>query len=202
MKHLKNFSQIIESLGDRKIFTPEEIKSLPGYRELIEDYGFKDTSTPTISKSGNLRFEHPDLSSEYTIYSNGHIRQQQGASSMWWNSQIVKKGTPSILVRPDGTSTNDIIFGKEIENLEDYETKFRYLKDYLIKKIGKEAGLYKKDLAGKSLSDLSDIINKRLEKDPTSIPIAILKRLEASGRFVPNEFTRTVMNVGNYGFLD
>jgi hypothetical protein len=202
MKHLKDFSQIFENQEGRKIFTPEEIKSLPGYKELIDDYGFMDTTTPVIAKSGNLRFEHPDLSNEYTIYSNGYIRQQSGPYQMWWNPEITKKGTPSILVRPDGASNNDIIFGKEIENLEDYEIKFKYLKDYLIKKIGKEAGLYKKDLSGKSLNDLSDIINKRIENDPSSIPFNVLKKLVKIGKLIPNQFTLTVMNAGEFGFFD
>jgi hypothetical protein len=201
MKHLKSFFQIFENSTERQIFTHDEIKSLSGYKELIDTYGFKDTSTPVISKSGNLRFEHPDLSNEYTIYSNGYIRQQPGPYPMWWNSQIIKKGTPSVLVRPDGTSSNDVIFGKEIKNLEDYEIKFKYLKDYLTKKMIKGTGLSKKDIE-KDLSDLSDLINKRIYDDPTSISTDVLKKLEASGRFTPNEFSRSIMNVGNFGFFD
>jgi hypothetical protein len=202
MKHLKNFFQIFENSTNRQIFTHEEIKSLPGYKELIDEYGFKDTSTPVISKSGNLRFEHPNLSNEYTIYSNGYIRQQSGPYPMWWNTQITKKGTPSVLVRPAGISPNDVIFGKEIESLEDYEIKFKYLKDYLMKKMGKSIGVSGKDMVNKSINDLSDIINKRIEKDPTSIPNAILKKLESSGKFIPNEFSHTVMNAGEFGFFD
>jgi hypothetical protein len=203
MKHLKNFSQIFESLEDRKIFTPEEIKSLPGYKELIEDYGYKDTTTPVIAKSGNLRLEHSDLSNEYTIYSNGYIRQQPGPYPMWWNSQIIKKGTPSVLVRPDGTSTNDAIFGGEIKNLEDYEIKFRYLKDYLIKKNLKDTKGLAKEITGKNLNsnEISDIINKKIEDDPTSISTDVLKKMVKIGKLIPSEFTKTIMGVGDFGLF-
>jgi len=203
MKHLKNFSQIFENIDGRRIFTHEEIKSLPEYKELINDFGYIDTTTPIISKSGNLRFEHPDMSNQYTIYSNGYIRQQKGDyHPVWWNPEITRRGTPSILVKPNGTSPNDIIFGQEIKNLEDYNIKFKYIKHYYIKKIGKLIGVSGKSMSGKGLNDISDVINKRVKDNPESISSNILRRMVDTGLLIPDEFTNTVITAGSFGFLD
>lgn len=190
MKHIKNFYQIFEKKVGQ-IFTREEIQSLPGYRELIDDYGYVDLTTPLVAKSGNIRLSHPDLDNEYTIYSNGYIRQQP--TSSYWGQN--KKGTPSILVRPDGVSLNDLYFGREIGKLEDYENKFLYLKNYINKKRGLPPAIEVKNI------NISDWINKTVEENPSSIPLDLLKNLELSGKLNPSDFTKTILDVHGLGLL-
>jgi hypothetical protein len=50
--------------------------------------------------------------------------------------------------------------------------------------------------------NLSDDINKRIEEYPSSIDTETLKAAIDGGFLAPNEFTKTIINVGNYGFLD
>ena len=50
--------------------------------------------------------------------------------------------------------------------------------------------------------NLSDDINKRIEEYPSSIDTETLKAAIDGGFLAPNEFTKTIINVGGYGFLD
>jgi len=50
--------------------------------------------------------------------------------------------------------------------------------------------------------NLSDDINKRIEEDPSSIDSETLKSAIDGGFFVPNEFAKTVITIGGYGFFD
>ena len=53
------------------------------------------------------------------------------------------------------------------------------------------------------IPDISDIMNKKIEEDPTSINSNVLKIAIENGILKnPTEFTKAVANVGSYGFFD
>ena len=66
MIHIKTFSQIFEDAEywspDPSVYYPiEQIRSLDSYKDLISKYGWIDTTTDRVAKSGNVTFEHPVL---------------------------------------------------------------------------------------------------------------------------------------------
>jgi hypothetical protein len=53
------------------------------------------------------------------------------------------------------------------------------------------------------ISDASDLINKKVEEDPSSIRPNVLKWAIEKGLLKnPSEFTGSIANVGSYGFFD
>jgi hypothetical protein len=50
---------------------------------------------------------------------------------------------------------------------------------------------------------MSDFINKKIEEDPSSVRPNVLKMAIEKGLLKnPSEFTKSMINIGSYGFFD
>jgi hypothetical protein len=192
--HIKTFSQIFE---DAEYWSPdpsvyysiEQIRSLDSYKDLISKYGWIDTTTDRVAKSGNVTFEHPVLPGiRYQIYNNGYIRINSG--SRW---------TP--LVSPIQDRGRD--FAEPIKSLDDYDIKFSWLKKYLIKKIMIELGLNK--IRGISSSskpeEIGKVIDSAIDKDPSFAKKRGVSTLRNLGIYIPSEFSEDMLKAAGYGLF-
>jgi hypothetical protein len=190
MKHVKSFKQLFESVN-----TPDPIKDLSGYKKIM-DQGWVDITTPIMAKNGTLKFEHPEDDQYTTIHSNGYIRGQ-GKNSYRAHQRI----SPL-----DRDKPSNAIFGRPVENVEDYNIKFKWLENYWIKKhlkqIGTPAPLIKKALADQqNVTELSKMINDLIENNPEAISAAGLENLKKSGLLNPAEHTKVIMDLGGLGLF-
>jgi hypothetical protein len=192
--HIKTFSQIFEDAEywspDPSVYYPiEQIRSLDSYKDLISKYGWIDTTTDRVAKSGNVTFEHPVLPGiRYQIYNNGYIRINSG--SRW---------TP--LVSPIQDRGRD--FAEPIKSLDDYDIKFAWLKKYLIKKIMIELGLNK--IRGISSSskpeEIGKVIDSSIDKDPSFAKKPGVSTLRNLGIYIPSEFSEDMLKAAGYGLF-
>ena len=194
MIHIKTFSQIFEDAEywspDPSVYYPiEQIRSLESYKDLISRYGWIDTTTDRVAKSGNITFEHPVLPGiRYQVYNNGYIRINSG--SRW---------TP--LVSPIQDRGRD--FAEPIKELNDYDIKFAWLKKYLIKKIMIELGLNKiRGISSNSrYEDITNAINSAIDKDPTFAKKPGIVTLKNLGLYNPSEFSSDVILAAELGLF-
>ena len=189
MKHVKFFNQLFESVN-----TPDALKDLSGYKKVM-DQGWKDITTPLMGKNGSFKFEHPESDLWVIIYANGYIRCQ---------NKFSERMAPR--VSPLGNSTGDILFGRAVEKIEDYNIKFKWLENYWTKKylkqLGTPAPLIKKTLENpENVSELSKMINDLIENNPDAITPASLENLKKSGLLDPTDHTKVIMDLGGLGLF-
>ena len=189
MKHVKSFNQLFESAN-----TPDSLKDLSGYKKVIAQ-GWKDITTPLMAKNGSFKFEHPENDQWIIIYANGYIRGQNKFSE-----RIAPR------VSPLGNSSGDMIFGRPVDKIEDYNIKFKWLENYWTKKYLKQLGapsdVIKKALADPdNVQELSKMINDMIEKDPESVSATGLENLKKSGLLNPDSHTKVIMDLGGLGLF-
>ena len=190
MKHVKTFNQLFESAA-----TPQEIKDLSGYKKLLNQ-GWEDITTPIMAKNGTIKFDHPGADQYTTIHSNGYIRGQGKHSN-----RAYQRISP---LQPDKPS--NAIFGRRIENVEDYNIKFKWLENYWIKqslrKIGAGPAIIKKAIEDpENMEELSKMINDLIEKNPKAVSTIGLENLEKAGILSPTEHTKVIMDLGGLGLF-
>jgi hypothetical protein len=195
---LKTFSELFENDDNDYNWSPdpsvhypiEQIRGLESYKNLISKYGWIDTTTDRVAKSGNITFEHPVLSGiRYQIYNNGYVRINSG--SRW---------TP--LVSPIQDRGRE--FAEPIKDLNDYDLKFKWLEKYLIKKIliNLELNRVRGISASNVTSDeLGKTIDNAIEKNPTFAKKPGISTLINIGLYKPAEFAEDMMKASGLGLF-
>lgn len=195
MIHVKSFSQLFEDADywspDPSVYYPvEEIRDLQSYKDLISKYGWTDTTTERVAKSGNITFEHPILPGiRYQVYNNGYIRINSG--TRW---------TP--LVSPIQDRGRE--FAEPIKELKDYDIKFKWLEKYLIKKILISLGLNKiRGISASNTSpdELGKIIDSEIEKNPSFAKNPGISTLINIGLYSPSEFSVDMLKSTGLGLF-
>ena len=197
MIRLKTFSELFENddndynwSPDPSIYYPiEQIRELESYKDLISRYGWIDTTTDRVAKSGNITFEHPVLSGiRYQIYNNGYVRINSG--SRW---------TP--LVSPIQDRGRE--FAEPIKSLNDYDIKFDWLKKYLIKKIMISLGInrIRRISPNSTPEEIGKVIDSMIEKNPSFSKYKELTILKNSGLYNPSEFSKNMLKLSELGLL-
>ena len=169
MRHLKEFIKLFEdaeAAGEVEVvgnsetspsldFSMGEVRRLDSYRSLLE-LGFKDV-TPEKSTKGTLRFSHPVFGGmDYIIYASGYIRRQDTGSNNWRGdkSMVTQSITPPNITRytfdyskgvfnreAKETSKPSLLYGQPITEPHDYDIKFEWLKQLLVKRFFKSIGI-------------------------------------------------------------
>lgn len=193
MKYLKGFNDLYEAIDRTISYTPDEIKQMPEYQDLLTYGDLKDTTSPAIAKSGNIRFQENNSGQSYTIFSNGYIRYQWIEKSVPWYGGPPKRGTPGVYVSPTGDSLNDIIYGQPIKSNEDYVVKFLYLKRIISKRRGESS-----DLQGQ---DLSRILDRSIVNNPEIVKKAAFQKLVKKGIYNPDNIGRSIIKASDLGLI-
>lgn len=194
MIHIKTFSQIFE---DAEYWSPDpsvyysidQIRGLESYKELISKYGWIDTTTDRVAKSGNVTFENPALPGiKYQIYNNGYIRINSG-----------ERWTP--LVSPIQDRGKD--FAHPIKSLNDYDIKFKWLTKYLIKKIVISLGInrVRSINSDSTIEDIGKILDRMIEKDPSFAKRKEIEFLKRQRLYNPSEFADDMLKAAELGLL-
>lgn len=183
MIYIKRFDEILEALDRSISYTSEEIKNMPEYQDLVSTFNLKDTSSPVIAKSGNIRFQEDGSPQSYTIHTTGAIR-----------SQTLPMGRPGKLIDEKGDSMIDILYGSPIQLKEDYIPKFEYLKKYFQKKMGIPTDPPDSNFVSTRLNDL-------LSKDPSLAKKPSVLKLYKKGIYIPDEYCKLLIDVGDFGLI-
>lgn len=191
---IKTFSELFENddnwSPDPGVYYPiEKIRGLDSYKDLISKYGWIDTTTDRVAKSGNVTLENPLLSGiKYQVYNNGYIRINTGER---WTA----------LVSPIQDRGRD--FAEPIKSLNDYDIKFNWLKKYLVKKIMISLGLNKiKGISpNSSPEEIGKIIDSMIEKNPTFSKNPGITVLKNSGLYNPSEFSEDMIKASEIGLF-
>lgn len=194
MIYLKGFSDLFEAIDRSISYTSDEIKQMPEYQDLLDSCNLKDTSSPTIAKAGNIRFQENDSEQTYTIFSNGYIRYQWIGKESPWYGGMPRRGTPGVYVSPIGEKLNDIIYGRPVTTKEDYIVKFEYLKRLIFKKRGNPLPPISPDVIAKR-------IDNAIEKDPGVVKNPAVEKLIKKGIYKPNDYSSTVMDATEFGLI-
>lgn len=196
MKYLKSFAAIFESVEDTVSYTPEEIKQMPQYQDLLAYGDLKDTSSPTIAKSGNIRFQEKNSGQSYTIFSNGYIRYQWIEKEVPWYGGAPKRGVPGVYVSPNGESMNDFLYGQPVRSKEDYIPKFEYIKRIIAKRRKEELPSVEVDR-----ERISKMVNDLLANDAEKIKSPAIQRLIKKGIYVPDSLGRSLIKAADIGIF-
>lgn len=183
MQYLRGFNELFEALDPSISHTPEEIKQMPEYQDLVTSFDLIDTTTGIIAKSGNIRFQEKGSPKSYTIHTTGAIR-----------TQTLPDGSPGKLINEKGDSLIDILYGEKIFSKEDYIPKFEYLKRYFQKKKGIEPSPIDPEFVTKRL-DILISKNPNVAKQP-----AVLKLIK-KGIYKPDDYSKTVIDVSHFGLI-
>jgi hypothetical protein len=199
MKHIKSYSAIFESESGEVSHTPESIKQMPEYHDLVNNYGLTDTTSRIMSSRGNLRFEDKEASRAYMIYANGTIRYQNLEVRIWSRRAddglpAMGKGSPGIYVSPRGEKLGDIIYGQPIKSQEDYKIKFQYLKSLRIKQMGNQEPHLDIEFINKRIDDV-------INSDPELSKLPAIKRLIKRGIYNPDKSIRTLIKAADLGIF-
>ena len=194
MIHLKGFNDLSEAIDRSISYTPDEIKQMPEYIDLLNSTGIRDTSSPAIAKAGNIRFQEKDSDMTFTIHSNGHIRYQRIEKSVPWGGGGTMRGTPGIYVTPGGEKLNDILYGNPIKSNQDYIPKFEYIKRLVAKRNGDPLPI-------PSIEYINNRLNDLISKDPSVVKNKAIEKLIKKGLFSPDDYSEIVINASDFGLI-
>ena len=216
MKYLKDFYQLFEeeeadheNTGG-KVFSRDEIMALPSYKEAIEKYGLIDTTSNAIAKSGGVRFSPKDSPNEYyTIFTNGYIRIQNKneLTGRPWDKRNYKWSRPQVIITPYGNELRDMLYGRDIKNVNDYDIKFDWLGKYINKRVLRSRGdsTYQsnKDLSNTDPNVISPIINDIIKKSKNNSPELLKKfiALRNKGKYIPDEHAKVILDLSGHGLF-
>jgi hypothetical protein len=187
MKYLKGFDSLFEA-WDRSIsYSPDEVKQMPEYIDLLDSCNLRDSTSPTIAKNGNVRFSENDSDMTYTIHKDGTIRSQEIG-----NGYNVR---PQILVAPkEKDKLNSLLYGSRVESIDDYIPKFEYLKRYIFKKRDNPMPPLDSEYVSKKIDDL-------IANDPQWSKYPAIQKLIKRGVYIPNDYSKTVLDASHYGLI-
>jgi hypothetical protein len=194
MIHLKGFNDLSEAIDRSISYTPDEIKQMPEYIDLLNSTGIRDTSSPAIAKAGNIRFQEKDSDMTFTIHSNGHIRYQRIEKSVPWGGGGTMRGTPGIYVTPGGEKLNDILYGNPIKSNQDYIPKFEYIKRLVAKRNGEPLPTQTSEYINTRLNDL-------ISNDPSIVKNPAVAKLIRKGIFNPDDYSKIVVSASDFGLI-
>ena len=194
MIHLKGFNDLSEAIDRSISYTPDEIKQMPEYIDLLNSTGIRDTSSPAIAKAGNIRFQEKDSDMTFTIHSNGHIRYQRIEKSVPWGGGGTMRGTPGIYVTPGGEKLNDILYGNPIKSNQDYIPKFEYIKRLIAKRNGEPLPTQTSEYINTRLNDL-------ISNDPSIVKNPAVAKLIRKGIFNPDDYSKIVVSASDFGLI-
>ena len=194
MIHLKGFNDLSEAIDRSISYTPDEIKQMPEYIDLLNSTGIRDTSSPAIAKAGNIRFQEKDSDMTFTIHSNGHIRYQRIEKSVPWGGGGTMRGTPGIYVTPGGEKLNDILYGNPIKSNQDYIPKFEYIKRLVAKRNGDPLPTQTSEYINTRLNDL-------ISNDPSIVKNPAVAKLIRKGIFNPDDYSKIVVSASDFGLI-
>jgi len=199
MKYLKSFVALFESEGDllreqhrlKPSFTPDEIKQMPEYQDLLAYGDLTDTTSAAIAKSGNIRLQEQS-GQGYIIYSNGYIRYQWMSKEVPWYGGAPKRGVPGVYVSPIGDSLNDFLYGQPVRSKEDYIPKFEYLKRIIAKRKGEP-------IPPPDSERITQFLNKIISDDAGKAKSPIIQKLIKKGIYNPTSVIKSVIKAADYG---
>ncbi len=195
MKYLKGFNDLYEAIDRTISYTPDEIKQMPEYQELLTYGDLKDTSSPAIAKSGNIRFQENNSGQSYTIFSNGYIRYQWIEKEVPWYGGAPRRGTPGVYVSPTGENLNDLLYGQPVKSKEDYIPKFEYIKRLIAKKRG--------DTMSASFDNekITKLINHLIFNDAEKVKMPAIQKLIKRGIYNPDSTGKSIIKAADYGII-
>jgi len=194
MIHLKGFNDLSEAIDRSISYTPDEIKQMPEYIDLLNSTEIRDTSSPAIAKAGNIRFQEKDSDMTFTIHSNGHIRYQRIEKSVPWGGGGTMRGTPGVYVTPGGEKLNDILYGNPIKSNQDYIPKFEYIKRLVAKRNGEPLPTQTSEYINTRLNDL-------ISNDPSIVKNPAVAKLIKKGIFNPDDYSKIVVSASDFGLI-
>ena len=194
MIHLKGFNDLSEAIDRSISYTPDEIKQMPEYIDLLNSTGIRDTSSPAIAKAGNIRFQEKDSDMTFTIHSNGYIRYQRIEKSVPWGGGGTMRGTPGVYVTPGGEKLNDILYGNPIKSNQDYIPKFEYIKRLVAKRNGEPLPTQTSEYINTRLNDL-------ISNDPSIVKNPAVAKLIRKGIFNPDDYSKIVVSASDFGLI-
>lgn len=194
MIHLKRFNDLFEAIDRSISYTPEEIKQMPEYIDLLNSTEIRDTTSPAIAKSGNIRFQEKDSDMTFTIHSNGYIRYQRIEKPIPWTTGGFMRGTPGVYVTPGGEKLNDILYGSPIKSKEDYIPKFEYIKRLIAKRNGEP-------LPPQTFEYVNTRLNDLISKDPSIVKNPAIAKLIKKGIFNPDDYGKIVVSASDFGLI-
>lgn len=194
MIHLKGFNDLSEAIDRSISYTPDEIKQMPEYIDLLNSTGIRDTSSPAIAKAGNIRFQEKDSDMTFTIHSNGYIRYQRIEKSVPWGGGGTMRGTPGVYVTPGGEKLNDILYGNPIKSNQDYIPKFEYIKRLVAKRNGEPLPTQTSEYINTRLNDL-------ISNDPSIVKNPAVAKLIKKGIFNPDDYSKIVVSASDFGLI-
>lgn len=194
MIHLKKFNDLFEAIDRSVSYTPDEIKQMPEYIDLLNSTEIRDTTSPAIAKSGNIRFQEKDSDMTFTIHSNGHIRYQRLEKAVPWGGGGYTRGTPGVYVTPGGEKLNDVLYANPIKSKEDYIPKFEYIKRLVAKRNGTPFPTPTPEYINARLNDL-------ISKDPSIVKNKAIEKLIKRGLFSPDDYSEIVISASDFGLI-
>lgn len=194
MIHLKGFNDLSEAIDRSISYTPDEIKQMPEYIDLLNSTEIRDTSSPAIAKAGNIRFQEKDSDMTFTIHSNGYIRYQRIEKSVPWGGGGTMRGTPGVYVTPGGEKLNDILYGNPIKSNQDYIPKFEYIKRLVAKRNGEPLPTQTSEYINARLNDL-------ISNDPSIVKNPAVAKLIKKGIFNPDDYSKIVVSASDFGLI-
>ena len=194
MIHLKGFNDLFEAIDRSISYTPEEIKQMPEYIDLLNSTEIVDTTSPAIARSGNIRFQEKDSDMTFTIHSNGYIRYQRIDKPVPWGGGGSMRGTPGVYVTPGGEKLNDILYGRPIKSNRDYIPKFEYIKRLVAKRRGES-------MAPQSSEYINTRLNDLISNDPSIVKNPAVAKLIRKGIFNPDDYSKIVVSASDFGLI-
>jgi len=194
MIHLKGFKDLFEAIDRSISYTPDEIKQMPEYIDLLNSTGVRDTSSPAIAKAGNIRFQEKDSDMTFTIHSNGYIRYQRIEKEVPWGGGGTMRGTPGVYVSPGGEKLNDVLYANPVKSKEDYIPKFEYIKRLVAKRNGEPLSPQDSEYINTRLNDL-------ISNNPSIVKNPAVDKLIKRGLFKPDDYSEIVINASDFGLI-